>query len=111
MPHLPASKPIFVGSCAAAGHTAAEPGATASVSWLQVGALGLLRAYKLTFSRLFPGSCRFLPTCSDYAADAIRSRGLLVGLALAAWRLARCQPFASAGYDPVPPARSSRRPA
>lgn len=65
-------------------------------------ALALLRLYKLAFSPLFAGSCRFLPTCSEYAAEAIRRHGVCRGTLLAAARLARCHPFAEAGADPVP---------
>ena len=54
-------------------------------------------------SPLFAGSCRYLPSCSDYAAEAIRTHGLLQGAALAACRLGRCHPFGGSGYDPVPP--------
>lgn len=65
-------------------------------------ALVLLRGYKIAFSPLFAGSCRFLPSCSEYAAEAIASHGVLRGSVLAARRLARCHPFAAAGVDPVP---------
>ena len=68
----------------------------------QRGALALLRVYKLLFSPLFAGSCRFLPSCSEYAAEAIRRHGALRGVTLAATRLARCHPLAAAGVDPVP---------
>lgn len=50
-------------------------------------------------------SCRFLPTCSAYAIEAVRTRGIVVGGALAAWRLLRCNPLCRSGYDPVPPRR------
>jgi putative membrane protein insertion efficiency factor len=63
------------------------------------------RAYKLTLSPWIGRSCRFLPTCSDYAAQALILHGPLRGGALAAWRLCRCQPFGGAGFDPVPPRR------
>ena len=65
-------------------------------------ALALLRGYKIVFSPLFAGSCRFLPSCSEYAAEAIAWHGVLRGSVLAARRLARCHPFAAAGVDPVP---------
>jgi putative membrane protein insertion efficiency factor len=65
-------------------------------------ALALLRAYKIAISPLFAGSCRFLPSCSDYARDAVLEYGALKGSWLAARRLARCHPFAAAGHDPVP---------
>jgi putative membrane protein insertion efficiency factor len=66
------------------------------------------RAYKLTLSPWFGRSCRFLPTCSDYAAQALIQHGPLRGGALAAWRLCRCQPLGGAGFDPVPPPRPKR---
>lgn len=66
-------------------------------------ALLLLRGYKLIISPLFAGSCRFLPSCSDYAAEAIARYGVGRGSWLAAKRLARCQPFCAGGHDPVPP--------
>jgi putative membrane protein insertion efficiency factor len=72
----------------------------------RVGTTGLLRgairAYQLLISPLLPPSCRFLPTCSDYACEAIGRYGAPRGLVLAAWRLARCHPWGGSGYDPVP---------
>lgn len=65
-------------------------------------ALILLRGYKSAISPLLPPSCRYTPTCSDYAAEAIELHGVVKGSALAAWRLLRCHPFAHGGYDPVP---------
>ena len=65
-------------------------------------ALALLRGYKFFISPYFHGSCRFLPSCADYAAEAIRRHGLVAGGWLAARRLARCHPLCSAGHDPVP---------
>jgi putative membrane protein insertion efficiency factor len=47
-------------------------------------------------------SCRFLPTCSEYAIEAVRKRGVVVGGALATWRVLRCNPLCRGGYDPVP---------
>jgi len=61
-----------------------------------------LRAYKLCISPYFRGSCRFLPSCADYAAEAIERHGVLAGGWLAACRLARCHPLCKAGHDPVP---------
>ena len=66
-------------------------------------ALLLLRGYKILISPLFTGSCRFVPSCSDFAAQAIREHGLAHGTWLAARRLGRCHPFCAGGYDPVPP--------
>ena len=61
----------------------------------------LLRGYKRFISPLFPPSCRFTPTCSQYAVDAVQMHGVLYGLFLAVWRLLRCHPFARGGYDPI----------
>jgi uncharacterized protein len=69
-----------------------------------VVALGLIRAYQLIVSPIFTGSCRFLPSCSQYAAEAVERHGVLRGSWLAARRLARCHPFCEGGHDPVPPA-------
>lgn len=62
-----------------------------------------LRFYRRFISPLKPPLCRFKPTCSQYAIDALETHGLFVGAALASWRLLRCQPFGSPGFDPVPP--------
>jgi putative membrane protein insertion efficiency factor len=61
-----------------------------------------VRAYQLLVSPLLPPACRFLPSCSEYAAEAIARHGALWGLALALRRLARCHPWGGSGYDPVP---------
>ena len=61
-----------------------------------------LRMYKRLVSPMLPYSCRFVPTCSEYAMEAIERHGVCRGGLLAAWRLLRCHPFARAGYDPVP---------
>ena len=65
-------------------------------------ALILLRLYKLTLSPLFAGSCRFMPSCADYAAEAIETHGVGAGSWLALKRLGRCHPFCDGGHDPVP---------
>ena len=65
--------------------------------------LSLIRFYRRSISPLFPPSCRFVPTCSEYAMQALATHGLVKGLLLTVWRLLRCQPFARFGYDPVPP--------
>ena len=62
----------------------------------------LIRTYQLLVSPLLRPSCRFLPTCSEYAAEAIQRHGALRGVGLALWRLARCHPWGGSGYDPVP---------
>ncbi|MBY4946433.1 membrane protein insertion efficiency factor YidD [Cupriavidus respiraculi] len=68
--------------------------------------LALLRIYKIALSPYVGSQCRFLPTCSDYAREAIDCHGAGRGSWLAARRLCRCHPFANGGYDPVPPASS-----
>jgi putative membrane protein insertion efficiency factor len=65
-------------------------------------ALALIRAYKLVLSPWFTGACRFVPTCGDYAAEAIARHGFLYGTWLAARRLSKCHPVGASGYDPVP---------
>jgi len=64
---------------------------------------GLIRLYQLTVSPLLPPRCRYLPSCSDYALEALSSHGMARGLWLALRRLARCHPWGGSGYDPVPP--------
>ncbi len=63
---------------------------------------GAVRAYQLLLSPVLPPSCRFLPSCSDYACEAIARHGALGGAGLALWRLFRCNPWGGSGYDPVP---------
>jgi putative membrane protein insertion efficiency factor len=62
-----------------------------------------IRLYQLLVSPLTPKSCRFLPTCSHYAVEAISTHGVLHGGWLAARRVLRCHPWGTWGYDPVPP--------
>lgn len=63
----------------------------------------LFRAYRVAISPAIGNVCRFEPTCSHYAEEAIATWGLGRGLLLAIWRILRCQPFGKAGLDPVPP--------
>ena len=65
--------------------------------------IGLVRLYQVFISPLLPPSCRFVPTCSQYAIDAIELHGPWRGSWLAARRLLRCHPFTSGGFDPVMP--------
>jgi hypothetical protein len=74
----------------------AEPGVAARVI------LALIRLYKVICSPHFSGSCRFLPSCADYAREAVLRYGAVYGSWLTARRLVRCQPFCAAGHDPVP---------
>lgn len=62
----------------------------------------LVRLYQRFISPLKPASCRFTPTCSQYAVEAFTKRGFFVGLTLTVWRILRCNPFSKGGYDPVP---------
>ena len=66
--------------------------------------IGLIHVYRLLLSGSLGGQCRFSPTCSHYAEDAIRQHGAIRGTLMAAWRIARCGPFTAGGYDPVAPA-------
>ena len=64
--------------------------------------IALLRGYKKYISPHLGHHCRFVPTCSEYAMQALAVHGLGKGLLLTAWRLLRCNPFGKGGYDPVP---------
>ena len=76
-------------------------------SVVQLVVLRLLRAYKWAISPMFPPACRYVPTCSEYAMEAVERYGALRGGAMAVWRLLRCHPFADGGYDPVVNSRNS----
>lgn len=65
---------------------------------------GLIRLYQWVVSPLLPASCRYLPTCSQYAVEAVAAHGALRGGWLALRRVTRCHPWGGSGYDPVPPA-------
>ncbi|HZD26475.1 MAG TPA: membrane protein insertion efficiency factor YidD [Alphaproteobacteria bacterium] len=71
-------------------------------------ATGLIQAYRYGLSPLLPGSCRYLPSCSEYGLEAVRRHGGLKGGWLALRRIARCHPWGGSGYDPVPGAGRSR---
>jgi putative membrane protein insertion efficiency factor len=68
--------------------------------------IGLVRGYRATLSGWLGGQCRFYPSCSVYAEQAIRGRGALVGSALAVWRVLRCNPFGRGGVEHVPEHRA-----
>lgn len=68
--------------------------------------IGAIRLYQLLLSPFLGGACRFQPTCSAYAIEAVRTHGSLKGALLAARRLAACHPLGRSGFDPVPPAPS-----
>jgi uncharacterized protein len=65
-------------------------------------AVQVLRGYKWAISPMFPPACRYVPTCSEYAMEAIDRFGVFRGGLMALWRLLRCHPFVKGGYDPVP---------
>jgi len=69
---------------------------------LRLLAVGLIRAYRFVFAGAFAGQCRFSPSCSHYAEEAILAHGLVRGCGLAAWRVLRCNPFGRGGLDAVP---------
>lgn len=71
---------------------------------------GSFRVYKRLVSPLLPAACRYYPTCSEYAAEAVEIHGAVKGSALAAARLLRCNPWSRGGFDPVPPAPVSAHP-
>lgn len=78
--------------------------------------LALLRFYIVFLSPFFGGACKFYPSCSNYAVEAVRKHGVRRGLALAAKRLLRCRPFTQGGFDAVPdvfdePKRDEKKPA
>ncbi|MBI5638953.1 MAG: membrane protein insertion efficiency factor YidD [Nitrospirae bacterium] len=64
-------------------------------------AIGLIKLYKYFISPLLPGGCRYVPSCSEYAVDAITKYGAFKGVYLSARRIARCHPFHPGGFDPV----------
>ncbi len=64
--------------------------------------LSLIRFYRKRISPLFPPTCRYYPTCSTYALEAIEKHGAFKGFLMALWRLLRCNPLFPGGYDPVP---------
>ena len=75
--------------------------------WLaRIVLIGLIRLYRATLSSVLGGQCRFDPSCSRYAEEAIRSRGATVGSGLAVWRILRCNPFARGGVDEPPSRRA-----
>ncbi len=69
--------------------------------------IGLVRFYQAAISSWTPASCRFTPTCSTYAIEALREHGAVRGVWLSARRIARCHPWGGFGFDPVPPRTSA----
>jgi hypothetical protein len=64
--------------------------------------IALIRCYQAMIRPHLIGTCKFCPTCSEYAIEALRTHGLLRGIALTLWRILRCHPFSPGGLDPVP---------
>jgi putative membrane protein insertion efficiency factor len=65
--------------------------------------IALIRVYQYVLSPMLGQRCKYYPSCSNYAIDALREHGVVRGIGLAGWRLLRCNPFSNGGYDPVPP--------
>jgi putative membrane protein insertion efficiency factor len=85
---------------------AAELRGSSAAAWTL---LLLVRTYITFLSPFFGGACRFHPSCSNYAVEAIQRHGARRGLGLAVWRLLRCNPFNKPGFDPVPDETPSAR--
>jgi putative membrane protein insertion efficiency factor len=71
--------------------------------------IGLIRLYQIGLSPLFYKTCRFYPTCSNYAIEAIEEYGILKGLWVSTIRILKCHPFHAGGYDPVTPHKCADR--
>ena len=67
--------------------------------------IAFIKVYQFFISPLLGARCKYYPSCSNYAIEALRVHGALKGSGLAAWRLLRCNPFSDGGVDPVPPRR------
>ena len=87
--------------------TAAEAGSAPELGRLSKVAISLplllIRVYQMTLSPFIGQCCRFTPSCSKYAAEALKTHGFWYGTVLTVYRLLRCQPWCKGGYDPVPP--------
>ncbi|MCK4414240.1 MAG: membrane protein insertion efficiency factor YidD [Candidatus Eisenbacteria sp.] len=81
---------------------ARRPKLTTLDTWVSRGLMGIVQFYQHLVSPLFPPSCRYSPSCSCYAREALRKHGVWRGGRLAVSRLARCHPFSAGGWDPVP---------
>lgn len=72
--------------------------------------VSMIRFYQKHISPALPSCCRYVPTCSQYAIEAIEKRGVFVGIFLAVKRLLRCHPWGGSGFDPVPERRRKKIP-
>ncbi|MBQ9794906.1 MAG: membrane protein insertion efficiency factor YidD [Clostridia bacterium] len=72
--------------------------------------IAVIRFYQKHISPALPSCCRYMPTCSQYAIEAIEKRGVFVGIFLAVKRLLRCNPWGGSGFDPVPERRRKKIP-
>ncbi len=68
---------------------------------MRAAVVALLHAYKWALSPLLPPACRYVPSCSEYAMEAVECYGVVRGGAMAVWRILRCHPFVKGGFDPV----------
>ncbi len=84
-----------------AAHRAPAPTASGPALWARMALVAPIVVYRRYVSPAIPRRCRYEPTCSRYALEAIRDYGILKGLVLAGWRLLRCNPLSHGGYDPV----------
>jgi len=73
---------------------------------MRAALLGAIKAYRLSVGQVFGGSCRFYPSCSAYAEQAVAELGVVRGVVLSTWRLLRCSPLSAGGIDYPPGARS-----
>jgi len=81
-----------------------RPASNTPSSWAAAArelALAPVHLYRRVISPLLPQRCKYYPSCSSYAVEAIRELGLVRGTIVAAWRLARCNPWSNGGYDPI----------
>lgn len=73
-----------------------------TLQWLGLPFIGLIKLYQWVISPMIGPKCRFTPTCSSYAIQALQKHGLIKGLWLAVKRISRCHPWGGSGWDPVP---------
>ncbi len=97
-PDGPSDEPMHVGE----HDPDAPPPRTGWARVPQFGLIGVVRGYQILLSPLLPASCRYYPSCSAYAIEALQRHGALRGGWLAARRIGRCHPFRPGGFDPVP---------